>query len=163
MANRRPRSDAQQKARSAEDQADAGTRSFFEELQNRAYEPILSGESGTLRFDLRRGSGLEHWYVDVAEGNITVSHGRGRADTVANVDGELFDRIAQGTANAMAAQLRGELVVKGDLHLLMVFQRLFPGPPRSTTGTGPARARGTGLLHDQLPGSDTRGQHVRGE
>ena len=31
-----PGSDAQQKARSAEDQADAGTRSFFEELQNRA-------------------------------------------------------------------------------------------------------------------------------
>jgi len=120
---------------------DSGTRAFFAGLQDRGYEPILKGDSGTLRFDLSRQSGLDHWYVTVAHGNITVSHGRGRADTTVKADGELFDRIAQGTANAVAEQLRGVLVVQGDLHLLMVFQRLFPGPPRSSAGTRPAKVR----------------------
>ena len=96
MATSRPPSDTRRKARPEKDQADAGTRSFFEELQNRAYEPILRGESGTLRFDLLRGSGLEHWYVAVADGNITVSHGRGRADTVVKVDGELVRSDRRG-------------------------------------------------------------------
>jgi len=142
MPRSRPATKTEPKAGSAKDRADAGARPFFEEIQSRAYEPILRGESGSLRFDLRRESGLEHWYISIDDGNITVSHGRGRADTVATADGELFDRIAQGRANAMAAQLRGALVVKGDLHLLMVFQRLFPGPPRSSTAVRPARAGG---------------------
>ncbi len=142
MPRSRPATKTQPKAGSAKDHADAGARPFFEEIQNRAYEPILRGECGSLRFDLRRGSGLEHWYILIDDGNITVSHGRARADTVAKADGELFDRIVQGRANAMAAQLRGALVVEGDLHLLMVFQRLFPGPPRSSTAARPAKARG---------------------
>jgi SCP-2 sterol transfer family len=119
--------------------ADSGTSSFFEELQQRGHEPILKGETGTMRFDLYRGSGLERWFVTVADGNVTVSHSRGRADTVTAVDGELFDLIARGEANALTAQLRGALVVDGDQHLLMVFQRLFPGPPRASTGTRPAK------------------------
>jgi hypothetical protein len=41
--------------------------------------------------------------------------------------------MTAGTANAITAQLRGDLVVEGDMHLFMVFQRLFPGPPRSVT------------------------------
>ncbi len=142
MPRSRPTTKAQRKAASAKDHADAGARPFFEELQVRAYEPILRGESGSLRFDLRRGSVPEHWYILIDDGNITVSHRRARADMVAKADGELFDRIAQGRANAMAAQLSGALVVEGDLHLLMVFQRLFPGPPRSSTAARPAGARG---------------------
>ncbi len=140
MPKSRPATKTQPKAGSDKDHAADGARPFFEELQNRAYEPILRGEKGSLRFDLRRGSGLDHWYIAIADGNISVSHSRSRADTVVKVEGELFDRIAQGRANAMAAQLRGALAVEGDLHLLMVFQRLFPGPPRSSTATGPARA-----------------------
>jgi putative sterol carrier protein len=142
MPRSRPATKTQPKAGSEKDYADTGARPFFAEIQSRAYEPILRGESGSLRFDLRRGSGLEHWYISIDDGNIIVSHGRGRADTVVKVDGDLFDRIAQGRANAMAAQLRGALVVEGDLHLLMVFQRLFPGPPRSWTASRTAKARG---------------------
>jgi hypothetical protein len=144
MPRSRPATKTKPRTGSAKDHADTGARSFFDELADRAFEPILKGEDGTLRFDLRRGEGLEHWYISVADGNITVSRGRGRADTVTKVDGELFDQIAQGTANATAAQLRGALVVEGDLHLLMVFQRLFPGPPRSSTATRQARARQKG-------------------
>ena len=44
-------------------------------------------------------------------------------------DKELFDRLASGTANAMAAALRGVVDAEGDLQLIVQFQRLFPGPP----------------------------------
>ncbi len=112
--------------------ADGAASAFFEALQAQGHEPILKGESGVLRFDLSRGRELERWYVTIADGNITVGHRGGRADLVVKVDRALLDRIAEGTENAMAAQLRGALVADGDLHLLMTFQRLFPGPPRQS-------------------------------
>ncbi len=119
------------------------TNRFFEELQARGEEPILKGESGVLRFDLswgidrRGGPELERWYVTVADGNVNVSHRGGRADTVVRADRGLFDRITEGTENAMAAQLRGALMVEGDLHLLMTFQRVFPGPPHQSAKPAP--------------------------
>ena len=38
------------------------------------------------------------------------------------------DRIAGGEVNAMAAILRGAITVEGDPALLLMFQRLLPGP-----------------------------------
>lgn len=112
--------------------ADGAASLFFESLHAQGDEPILKGESGVLRFDLSSRTELERWYVTITDGKITVGHRGGRADTVVKVDRALFDRIAGGIENAMAAQLRGALTADGDLHLLMTFQRLFPGPPRQS-------------------------------
>jgi putative sterol carrier protein len=60
------------------------------------------------------------------------AQGHGRADCHMVTDGELFDRMAAGRANAMAAMLRGAVHVRGDLDKLVAFQRLFPGPPGKT-------------------------------
>jgi hypothetical protein len=128
-------------------QRDSGARSFFGVLQARGHEPMLKGESGTLRFDVSGGPQVEHWFVTISDGNVAVSHRRTRADTVVRVDRDLFDRIAQGTANAMTAQLRGALVADGDLHLLLTFQRLFPGPPRRWSGGRPPAATGGGAAN----------------
>jgi putative sterol carrier protein len=38
----------------------------------------------------------------------------------------LFDDLASGRANAMAAMLRGAVAVDGDRTLMIRFQRLFP-------------------------------------
>jgi hypothetical protein len=105
---------------------------FFTALAAQGLHPLLQGESGTLRFDLSGGPKLERWYVTVSDGVITVSHRGGHADTVLRMHEELFDEITRGTENALASQLRGDIDVEGELHLLMVFQRLFPGPPSST-------------------------------
>src|SRR4029450_7463157 len=43
------------------------------------------------------------------------------------VDADLFNKMAAGEANALAALLRGALAVDGDLELMMLFQRLLPG------------------------------------
>ena len=64
----------------------------------------------------------------------TAAVGVGTADTAADCvlscDRALFDGIASGEVNAMAALLRGELVVAGEPDLLVLCQRLFPGPRR---------------------------------
>jgi hypothetical protein len=43
----------------------------------------------------------------------------------------LFEAIAAGKVNATAAVLRGELAIEGDWELMVLFQRLLPGPPTS--------------------------------
>lgn len=107
------------------------TGEFFRELAARGHEPLLGGHSGTVRFDLTDGDGahVERWFVTVLKGDVTVSHKNAKADSRARVSKELFDRIASGHENAMAALLRGAFVPEGDLGLLLCFQRVFPGPP----------------------------------
>lgn len=107
------------------------TREFFDALAERGQEPLLKRITGTIRFDLGTGKDVEHWYVKVKKGRVDVSHKEGPADAVVLADKVLFDDIAAGKANAMAAALRGTVVPEGDLGLIMTFQRLFPGPPRA--------------------------------
>ncbi len=147
MKATRSKAKARSRARRAPALGTTATDRFFENLHARGNEPILKGESGVLRFDLSGGAELERWYVTVADGNLTVAHRGGRADTVVKADRELFDRISEGTDNALAAQLRGALVVEGDLHLLMTFQRIFPGPPKSTKPPPISSAEVTAMAH----------------
>ena len=106
------------------------TTDFFEALAARGEEPLLRRTSGTIRFDLLGEDGqFAHWYLSIKKGAVTLSRERAQADCVVACRRELFDRLVCGTANAMAAALRGVLDAQGDLSLLILFQRLFPGPP----------------------------------
>ncbi len=105
------------------------TSDFFAGLMSRGHEPMLQRTSGTLRFDLADGEEVEHWHVAIRKGDLTVTRGEDEADCVVSADKELFDRLASGTTNAMAAALRGVVAPTGDLQLIIQFQRLFPGPP----------------------------------
>ena len=117
--------------------------SFFEALAERGYEPLLRSASGTLRFDLDDAGRVEHWYVTMKKGDVAVSHKNTKADAIVHVDKTLFDGMAVGEVNATAAALRGLLAPEGDprhIGLVILFQRLFPGPPRSRGGArGDAR------------------------
>lgn len=107
------------------------TSEFFAELGSRGHEPLLRKTSGTLRFDLRDGKRTERWLVAFTKGDIAVSHRNVAADCVVSTDKALFDDVASGKTNAMAAVLRGAMDVEGDVRLIVPFQRLFPGPPRA--------------------------------
>ena len=107
------------------------TSEFFDELDRRSHEPLLEKASGTLRFDLADGKRTDRWLVTVKKGDVAVSHRNVRADCVVRADRALFDGVAGGEVNAMAALLRGAMGFEGDVGLLVLFQRLFPGPPRS--------------------------------
>ena len=111
-----------------DDQTIDPTREFFTGLAAKGHEPLLANASGTIRLDVLDPDGVEHWFVAVDKGDLSVSRRNRRADVVVRADRPLADDIACGRQNAMAAMLRGELVADGDLRLMLLFQRLFPGP-----------------------------------
>ena len=110
---------------------------FFADIATRGQIPVLGTTSGTIRFDISSATSLEHWYVAVRKGEVTVSHKNTRADTVCKLDKGLFEDFAEGRRQAMSAILRGAMVAQGDLSLLMSFQRLFPGRLGSTGRVAP--------------------------
>ena len=107
------------------------TTAFFEELARREHEPVLAKARGTVRIELTNGTSIEPWLVTIDHGELSVLHGTGHADCTLRADGALFGQIVTGEVNAVAAALRGAIVIEGDWHLLLLFQRLFPGPPRA--------------------------------
>jgi len=106
------------------------TATFFEALAARGHEPLLGHVTGTLRLEVIDGETSEHWHVDVTKGAVKVSRRNLKADAVVQVPRALCDELTSGRENAMAAMLRGALVPEGDLRLVMLFARLFPGPPK---------------------------------
>jgi len=117
------------------------TTEFFEELGRRGHEPLLEKATGNVRFDLSDGKKTDRWLVAVTRGDLAVSRRHVRADCVVSADRALFDGVASGKTNAMAALLRGAMAVEGDVRLLVAFQRLFPGAagPQETPPAGYAR------------------------
>jgi putative sterol carrier protein len=106
------------------------TTEFFEELGRGGHVPLLEKATGTLRFDLRSDKRITRWLVTIDKGDVTVSHKNAKANCVVRAEESLFDGLASGRENAMAAVLRGAVDLEGDQALLLPFQRLFPGPPR---------------------------------
>ena len=104
---------------------------FFEELRSRRHEPRLRGATGTYRFELVDGKKIDRWLVTFAKGDVTVLHKSGDADCIVRADRVLFNRLASGELNGVAAALRGEFHAEGDWRLLVLFQRLFPGKPHT--------------------------------
>jgi putative sterol carrier protein len=104
---------------------------FFDALAARGHEPMLEKTTGTVRFNLRDGKSSERWHVVVEKGDLSVSRKNTPADCVLSMDKTLFETLASGRSNAVAAVLREEIEVEGDVRVLVAFQRLLPGPPRS--------------------------------
>jgi putative sterol carrier protein len=110
------------------------TERFFEELARRGHEPALARVTGRVRFDIVEGRHRQHWLVTIEGGDITVSRKNGKADCTMCADVDLFDRLARGEDNAMAATLRGALVCAGEVDLLLAIQKLFPGRSSDQAG-----------------------------
>lgn len=108
----------------------SATTEFFDALKERGHEPMLEKATGTVRFDLTTGKRTERWFVSIDKGDIAVSHKNAAADCVVRGRRDVFDRIATGEVNAMAAILRGALSLEGDSPVAVLFQRLFPAPPK---------------------------------
>jgi putative sterol carrier protein len=112
----------------------SATTEFFNALSERGHEPMLEKTTGTVRFELTNGKRKERWHVSIDKGDISVSHSNSVANCTIRASKELFDDIARGEVNAMAAVLRGALAAEGDTILLVLFQRLFPAPRKAAKG-----------------------------
>jgi putative sterol carrier protein len=107
---------------------------FFAELGARGVEPLLRKASGSVRFEIVDDRRVRRWVLAMSKGQVEVAVGGGEAECVVRADSKVFDRLATGRMNAVAAVLRGDLRVSGDWRLLVLVQRLFPGPRRRARG-----------------------------
>jgi putative sterol carrier protein len=117
------------------------TAELFQKLADRRHEPLLEKAIGTIRLDLVDGKRTDRWFVALDKGDVSVSRKNVAADCVVRADRRLFEAMMRGEVNAMAAYLRGELILEGDPELLVLFQRVLPGPAtpsarRGSTGRG---------------------------
>jgi hypothetical protein len=110
---------------------------FFAGLAAPGHVATFEGQSATLRFDVEDGGQVEHWYVAVSDGDVTVSRQNKPADAVVHVDRPHFEAMATGRLNAQAALLRGLMTCEGKIAALLMFQRCLPGPPGSTGRVAP--------------------------
>jgi putative sterol carrier protein len=118
------------------------TAEFFGVLAELDRDPRLGQANGTIRFDLTDGKRVDRWLVSLKEGAVTVSRANREANCVVRVDKALFDEIAVGKANGTAAILRGAMTIEGEMGLMLVLRRVFPGPraraARSRNGRRPS-------------------------
>jgi putative sterol carrier protein len=115
------------------------TAEFFDALQRQGTIPLMEKVDGTLRFDVVDGDSSEHWFVTVDGGKVALSRENSAADCVVRADRRLIEGVWEGEVNAFAAVLRGEIEVEGDTELMVLFQRLLPGP--GATAATPAGSR----------------------
>jgi predicted lipid carrier protein YhbT len=101
---------------------------LFDRIRRLGRVEALADVTGSLRFDIDQGGQNDAWLVSVHNGQISVEHRDGEADCVVQLDGELLARMATGQANAMTALLRADMMVTGDVQLLVLLERLLPGP-----------------------------------
>ena len=116
---------------------------FFERLRDE-HLALPTRATGVMRVEIADGKRTESWLVAVDKGKVEVSRGKGKADSVIRADRALFDGMAAGEVNAFAATLRGAVAIEGDPRLLVLFQRLLPGPPsrgRRRRAKGGSRSR----------------------
>lgn len=110
------------------------TAAFFDELGRRRHEPLLGRISATVRFDIDDGASVDHRLLSIDQGDIRVSPENVPAESTVVVSDSLLDDIINGRTGAMAAFLRGALLVEGDPGVIVFVQRLFPGRSPSTPG-----------------------------
>ena len=82
---------------------------FFEALAREGHHPMLESVKATVRFDLTEEGKTERWFLTIDKGDLTVSRRNVRADCVIRAERSLFEGLASGRVNAMAALLRGAL------------------------------------------------------
>jgi len=97
-------------------------REFFETLASRVDSSKAAGLTATYRFEI---DGAGSWFVDVDDGNVTVSEDGGDADCTISASSETFMKIANGEQNPTVAYMSGKLKVKGDMGQAMKLQKLF--------------------------------------
>jgi hypothetical protein len=98
---------------------------FFTGLGRRGYEPLLQHVAGSIRFDLIQGDEVDHWWIGIDRGHLTVHRENREAKSVAKEDRATFADIILGRRNSLTAFLRGEAGYTGDGELLVVFRRMY--------------------------------------
>src|SRR4051794_3901939 len=93
---------------------------FFSGAETEGPNPLLHKATGTIRFDVADGDDVETWVMNVDRGTVTVSRDEIDATCRVQLTKKLFEQLAAGRTNAMAAMIRGEIAYEGDTTLLLL-------------------------------------------
>ncbi|WBB78995.1 SCP2 sterol-binding domain-containing protein [Micromonospora sp. WMMD882] len=117
------------------------TEQFFATLPSRAPTVLREPIDGALQINLNTDGHTEHWHVELHTGAVRVCRDLRAADTVWRSSAALFDRLVTGEAQGIAALLRNETTISGNLLLFLAFRRFFPAPPGTRDPRAVARER----------------------
>ena len=101
---------------------------FLQHLDAGPRTDLPETTAGTVRLDVRCDGCTEHWYLTIADQHIQVTRSSDDADLVVGASRDVFDKLANGRMHLAVALLRNELTVRGNMALLMLLRRVFPGP-----------------------------------
>ncbi|CCH17241.1 SCP2 sterol-binding domain-containing protein [Micromonospora lupini] len=118
---------------------------FLQDLDQGRRPDLPATTAGTLRLDMRGEGCTDHWYLTVADQHVRVTRSADDADLLVRADRAVFDQLATGQLHLAEALLRNELTVRGDMALLMLLRRIFPGP----AGARHPRALGRAALAER--------------
>jgi putative sterol carrier protein len=102
---------------------------YFDALARQGFQPALRHIGAAVRTDLVHDDRTDHWMVRIDHGRMSVSREDGDADCVIRTDEETFGRIVTGEVNALAALMRGMVLIEGDEELILALQRTLPDSP----------------------------------
>ncbi|MFD6565623.1 SCP2 sterol-binding domain-containing protein [Micromonospora profundi] len=101
---------------------------FLQHLDAGRLTDLPETTSVTVRLDVRCDGCTEHWYLTIADQRVQVTRSSDDADLVVGASRDVFDKLANGQMHLAVALLRNELTVRGNMALLMLLRRVFPGP-----------------------------------
>jgi len=102
---------------------------FFDRLPAHAAMVLRGPVQGTLRIDLDVDHRTEHWLVTMTPGAVAVTRESAEADAVWKCELDLFADLVSGRSQSIAAVLRNEATVSGEVSLFLAFRRFFPEAP----------------------------------
>lgn len=110
----------------------SATEEFFKQLQGP--QSMLSDRvDATMRIDVDVGGAhTQHWYLEMKRGEVRTTRDNRDADCVLRGTREVFDRITSGESGLVAALVRNDLVISGEVRLFTVLRKLVPSPPGAT-------------------------------
>ncbi|PWR11540.1 sterol-binding protein [Micromonospora acroterricola] len=101
---------------------------YLQQLDTGRRPDLPAATSGTVRLDARVDGCTDHWYLTIADQHVRVTRSADDADLVVRADTAVLDGLARGETHVATALLRNDLTVRGNVQLLMLLRRIFPGP-----------------------------------
>jgi putative sterol carrier protein len=103
-------------------QSARSARELFDLLARRLHDTSALLPQMACRFDV---AGVASWRISVDRGRVAVKESRERADLALQLPEELLLEIVSGKKNLLAAIMRGEVVVDGDMAYAPALLRLL--------------------------------------
>lgn len=105
--------------------APSPTDAFFDKLSRTGRVPLLAKVSGSVRIDLTDGRRVQKTRLEVRRGHVTVEPSGAEADCTIATHREVFDALVTLEAHPLTAFLRGALVARGSVEMLVLMRRLI--------------------------------------